>query len=255
MIRTQMNRITRRGALAGSGVLAALAGVARAQPAPAPAAPPPNPAELRLHEDWAYLARYRAENAVDAARPAAERRVVFLGDSITEGWRARRPEFFTGNGFLGRGISGQTSPQMLVRFPFDVAALKPQAVHILAGTNDVAENTGPYDPQATRGWIVAITELARAHGLAVILGAVPPAADFPWRRGLAPAGKIAELNGWMRGYAREHGLGYADYTTVLDDGRGGMRPGLAIDGVHPTPEGYALMEPVALEAVRTALRR
>jgi lysophospholipase L1-like esterase len=250
MTRRNQPGLSRRGVVIGSTLLAGAAAAADAQPAPSM-----DPAEQRLHSDWAWLARYREENAADAARPATERRVVFLGDSITEGWRAKRSDFFVTNGFIGRGISGQTSPQMLVRFQADVAALKPRAVHILAGTNDVAGNTGPFDPEATRGWITAIAELAKAQRIQPILGAIPPAADFPWRPGLGPAGKIRGLNEWMRGYAHDHGFVFADYTAVLDDGSGGMRPGLAYDGVHPTPDGYAAMEPVALKAAEAALRR
>lgn len=245
---------SRRCAIIGAGLLAAAASRAGAQAAaPTSSATPVDPAELRLHTDWAWLGRYRDENALDLARPPQARRVVFLGDSITQGWREKRPGFFTDHGFLGRGISGQTTPQMLVRFAVDVAALKPRALHLLAGTNDVAGNTGPFDPAATRAWIASIAGLARASGLKVILGAIPPAADFPWRTGLAPAPKIAALNGWLSELARQEGYVFADYTSVLDDGSGAMRPGLASDGVHPTPEGYAAMEPVALKAVDAAL--
>ncbi len=142
---------------------------------------------------------------------------------------------------------------MLVRLWPDVVALKPAAVHILAGVNDIAQNAGSYDPAATRANLQAMSVLAQASGIKVILGAVTPVAEFPWRPGLGPTAKVAVLNAWLRTYAAEHGATVADYTRVLDDGAGGMKPGLAYDGVHPTREGYAAMEPVALAAIASAL--
>jgi lysophospholipase L1-like esterase len=209
--------------------------------------------EVRLHTDWGYRERYRADDAIVLAAPPAARRVVFLGDSITEGWTGMHPGFFTANGFVGRGIGGQTSPQMLVRFRQDVIGLLPEAVHIMAGTNDIAENTGPYDPQATQGFIASMAELAKVHGIRVILATVPPAGEFFWHPGLSPAEKIRTLNAWIRDYAVSNGFTYADYTTILDNGSGAMRPGLASDGVHPTLDGYTVMEPIALQSVATAL--
>jgi lysophospholipase L1-like esterase len=257
--------LSRRHTLVGAGLLAAVAGSAAAQPAQPPSTAPTAPtgpsqtdldaAEVRLRNDWAYLARYRDQNPIDAARPAQQRRVVFLGDSITLAWPARRPAFFTDNGFLGRGISGQTTPQMLVRFMADVAALKPAAVHLMAATNDVAGNTGPYDPKLTCDTFTAIGDLAKANRIRMIVGAVPPTAEFPWRRDLAPGPRIQALNAWLRDWAKARGFVFADYTSVLDDGTGAMRPGLAYDGVHPTPAGYDAMIPVALAAVKTALGR
>ena len=211
------------------------------------------PEEARLRTDWPFLQRYAAENAVDRDLPAERRRVVFIGDSITQGWRDVHPAFFTDNGFLGRGIGGQVTAQMLVRFWPDVVALKPAAVHILAGVNDIAQNAGPYDLAATQANLRAMTALAQASGIAVILGTILPVAEFPWRPGLGPTAKVRTLNAWLTAYAAEHGAVLADYTPVLDDGTGGMKPGLAYDGVHPTREGYAVMEPVALAAVASAL--
>jgi lysophospholipase L1-like esterase len=240
-------------ALAASGL--ALGERALAQtPALAPApAPVDAAAELRLHVDWPWLARYRQANAVDAALPPQRRRVVFLGDSITQGWFDKHPDFFTGHGFLGRGIGGQTTAQMLARFWPDVIALQPAAVHVLAGTNDIAGNTGPYDPAATADNIRAMAALARANGVKVIWGAVTPAATYPWRPALRPDLEIPRLNAWLSAFARAQGQGFADYAAVLDDGRAGMKPGLAYDQVHPTLEGYAVMEPVALKAVNAVL--
>ncbi len=241
--------LDRRALLAAS---LAVPGLALAQTA---APPSLGPEELRLRTDWPFLQRYAAENATDKALPPERRRVVFIGDSITQGWRDARPDFFVGNGFLGRGIGGQVTAQMLVRFWPDVIALKPAAVHILAGINDIAQNAGPYAPAAAQANLQAMTVLAQANGIAAILATVTPAAEFPWRPGLGPVAKVAALNAWLRSYATERGAILADYTRVLDDGAGGMRPGLAFDGVHPTREGYAAMEPVTLAAVAAALAR
>jgi len=243
--------LDRRSLLAGG--LAAVPGLALAQTATAP--PAPSPEDLRLRTDWPFLQRYAAENAVDRDLPAERRRVVFIGDSITQGWRDKHPAFFTDNGFLGRGIGGQVTAQMLVRFWPDVVALKPAAVHILAGINDIAQNAGPYDLAATQANLQAMTTLAQANGVAVILATVTPALDFPWRPGLGPVAKVRALNAWLKAYAAERGAVLADYTAVLDDGAGGMKPGLAYDGVHPTGEGYAAVEPVTLAAIASALVR
>lgn len=239
-----------RRALLAAGL--AVPGLALAQTA-APSGPTPE--ELRLHTDWPFLQRYAAENAADRDLPVERRRVVFIGDSITQGWRDSHPAFFADNGLLGRGIGGQVTAQMLVRFWPDVVALKPAAVHILAGVNDIAQNAGPYDPAATQADLQAMTVLAQASGIAVILGAVTPVAEFPWRPGLGPTAKVRTLNAWLSSYAAQRGAVLADYTRVLDDGAGGMKTGLAYDGVHPTREGYAVMEPVALAAIASALRR
>ena len=241
-------RLSRRALLAAG---LAAPGLASAQ---AVGTPSPNAeAEVRLHTDWPFLQRYAAENAADRDLPAERRRVVFIGDSITQGWRDSHPAFFTDHGLIGRGIGGQVTAQMLVRFWPDVIALKPAAVHILAGVNDVAENAGPYDPGATRANLQAMTVLAQAGGVRVILATVTPVAEFPWKPGLGPTAKVAALNAWLRTWAAERGATLADYTSVLDDGRGGMKLGLAYDGVHPTREGYAAMEPVTLDAVARAL--
>ncbi len=198
------------------------------------------------------MARYQAD---DEALTASGRRpqVVFMGDSITEGWRSRVPGFFR-EGLVDRGISGQTSPQMLVRFRQDVIALRPRAVHIMMGTNDIAGNTGPMTLEQTEDNFRSMNELARANGVCVILAAIPPAAGFPWRPGLETAEPIRRLNAWIRDYAAHTGAVYADYTAVLDDGQGGMKPGLAFDGVHPTETGYAAMAPVAEQAIARSLR-
>jgi acyl-CoA thioesterase I len=210
-------------------------------------------AELeRLRTDWAQLSQYRDENRRLPLPGAAGPRVVFLGDSLTQSWD------LAGLGLdkvevLNRGISGQTTPQMLVRFRQDVVSLRPAVVHILAGTNDLAGNTGPTTLEAIEDNLSSMVEIAEANHIRVVLGAVLPALDYPWRPGLHPAPRIVALNDWLRGYARQHELVYADYYSALVDARGGFKPELADDGVHPNRAGYAVMNPIAREAVRQAL--
>ena len=255
-----MVEMARRTVLSGS-LVAGLAGpsLVRAQgPSPPPwtiqAAPIGSPAdEQRIHTDWAQLGQYREDDHRVAQLPATERRVVFLGDSITRGWIVSRPEFFIANGFVDRGISGQTTPQMLVRFRQDVVALAPAAVHIMAGTNDVAENAGPFDPVATTNNLLSMVELARMHRIRIVLATIPPASAFPWRTVPEPASKIRVLNDWLAAYAKVNSFAFADYTPVLDNGEGAMRPGLSYDGVHPTRAGYQAMEQITLRAVASAL--
>ena len=174
-----------------------------------------------------------------------------MGDSITDNWIDADPSLFT-DGLVDRGISGQTTPQMLVRFREDVIALKPKAVHIMAGTNDIAGNTGAATMATVQGNIETMAELAQAHGIRVILASVPPAAAFKWSPDKRPVPQIRALNEWLRGYARRRGFSYVDYYAALATPEGAMKPGLASDGVHPTPAGYAVMRPLALAAVRRA---
>lgn len=198
--------------------------------------------ERRRLTDFAWLARYADDNArlLAAGTPV---KLVFMGDSITQGWRDKRPAFFP-DGRVNRGIGGQTTPQMVLRMMADVIALKPRAVHIMAGTNDIAGNTGPMTAAMTHDNLAAMATLARANGIAVLLGAVPPAANYPWRPGLDTVTPIIAVNRWLANYAAQHGATFVDYHTALQDGAGGMRPGLAYDGVHPTEAGYATMEQV-----------
>jgi lysophospholipase L1-like esterase len=177
-----------------------------------------------------------------------------MGDSITEGWLNARPEFFAGRPFVDRGISGQTTPQMLVRFRQDVIALKPAVVHIMAGINDIAGNTGPTTQEAIRNNLRSMAELARANGIAVVLASVLPANQFPWRPGAKPGPEVVALNDWIRAYAAENGHVYVDYWAATHDGALGMKPEYAYDGVHPTAAGYAAMEPLALRAIEEAAR-
>src|SRR5206468_10744884 len=169
--------------------------------------------------------------------------IVFMGDSITEGWMDKRRGFFTSSR-IDRGIGGQTSSQMVLRMYSDVVALKPKAVHIMAGTNDIAGNTGPMTAEMSENNIRAMVDIAKRHGIRVLVASIPPAASFPWRPGLETKKPIAQLNAWLRSFARETGAGWVDYRPVLDDGTGAMKPGLASDGVHPTEAGYDAMATV-----------
>lgn len=169
--------------------------------------------------------------------------IVFLGDSITEGWMDKRPGFFK-LGRIDRGIGGQTSSQMLLRMMSDVVALKPRAVHIMAGTNDIAGNTGAMTAEMTQDNLTAMVDIAKRHQIRVLLASIPPAGAFPWRPGLETRKPIAAMNRWIRQFARGSGSILIDYWPVLDDGTGAMKRGLAVDGVHPTGEGYDAMATV-----------
>ena len=189
-------------------------------------------------EDWADLCRYRAADAALTRHP----RVVLMGDSITDFWRQGDPALFASGAVADRGISGQTTPQMLVRFWPDVIALQPRVVQILAGTNDIAGNTGPTTEQDFKDNIMAMVELARAHHIRVLLGSIPPAVSFWWASPrYRPAAQIRRLNGWLRGYARANGLGFIDYYARLSTPAGAFRPELSNDGVHPNQAGYKVM--------------
>jgi lysophospholipase L1-like esterase len=225
---------------------------------------PPTPEQLaerhrqedeRLRTDWPGLRRYQAANAELGAPKAGERRVVFMGNSITDGWARHFPAMFPGKPYVGRGISGQTTPQMLVRFRQDVVALKPAAVVILAGVNDIAGNTGPSTPEMIQDNVASMVEIARANGIRVVLSSVLPAYDFPWKPGMAPAAKIVALNAWLKQYAASHGAVYLDYHSAMRDERDGLRAELTYDGVHPNEAGYRVMAPLAERAIAEALRK
>jgi lysophospholipase L1-like esterase len=209
----------------------------------------------RLRNDWAGLRRYRAANDSLRAPAPGERRVVFYGNSITDSWARHFPAMFPGKPYVGRGISGQTTPQMLVRFHQDVVALRPAVVVILAGTNDIAGNTGPSTLAMIQDNLEAMTEIARAHGIRVVLASVLPVYDYPWRRGLEPAPTIIALNAWMKRYAESVGETYLDYHTAMADARGGLPASLSYDGVHPSEAGYRVMAPLAEAAITAALSR
>jgi lysophospholipase L1-like esterase len=193
--------------------------------------------QRRAQQDWPGLCRYSADNASVAARSNPPR-VVFIGDSITENWAQADPSLFGGE-FINRGIGGQTTAQMLVRFRADVVALRPKVVHILGGTNDVAGNAGPTSPKDFQNQIMSMVEIAQANGITVILGSVPPAAT--WRQQVKPTPIIASLNTWLRNYADSKKLGYIDYFTSLAGPSGELRTDLGNDGVHPNRSGYAVM--------------
>lgn len=209
--------------------------------------------EEQLRNDWAELKRYRDDDAKVAPLAKGENRVVFMGDSITDGWIRRAPEFFQGKPYLDRGISGQTSPQMLVRFRQDVVNLHPKVVVILSGTNDIAGNTGPATPEMIQDNLASMVDLARANGIKVVLSSITPSDDFWWNPGTKPAHRIAEMNTLIKAYAAEHRLVYLDYYSAMVDDNGGMKREFTGDGVHPNPEGYALMGKLAEKAIAAAL--
>jgi lysophospholipase L1-like esterase len=205
-------------------------------------------------QDWPDLARYAADNAKLPPPAAGENRVVFMGDSITDAWIKRSPAFFEGKAHIDRGISGQTTPQMLIRFRPDVIALMPKVVVILAGTNDIAGNTGPMTLEMIEDNISSMAELAQAHGISVVLSSVMPVCDYirpqTERR---PPGKIIALNEWMKDYCVKHKLVYLDYYSETIDDQKMFKKEITYDGLHPNEAGYAVMEPLAEKAIAEAL--
>lgn len=214
--------------------------------------------DLRLR-DWANLARYREANR--ALAPAPEGRVVFMGDSITDSWpQSRFGTFFEGKPYLGRGISGQTTPQMLVRFRQDVIDLEPRVVVILAGTNDIAGNTGPMTDQEIQGNLMSMAELAKANGIRVILASITPVSEYhvqpnrPPQTTVRPMSRIRAINSWMQSYAASAGHIYLDYFAAMVDDSGLLRADLSADDLHPNAKGYAIMAPLADAAIQRALK-
>ena len=227
----------------------------------APRPPPPTPAEMAAYQkmqtdqrasDWANLCYFRAENATLAGGAVPADRVVFMGDSITQLWGIAEPQHF-GPVRVNRGISGQTTPQMLLRFKQDVLGLKPAAVHILAGVNDIAGNTGPTTLEDIKNNITSMVELAKAHGVAVILATPLPAAKFNWAPQMQPGPTVIAYAEWVRRYAVEQNIVLADYYPVLATPDGALKPELGPDGVHPNKVGYALMAPILDAAIAEAL--
>jgi lysophospholipase L1-like esterase len=210
---------------------------------------------LRTKNDWPNFARYREANEKLGLPAASESRVVFMGNSITDGWIRSSPEFFAGKAYVDRGISGQTTPQMLVRFRADVINLKPKLVLILGGTNDIAGNTGPSTLEMIEDNIASMAELAKANGIKVILCSILPVYDYPWKPGLEPAEKIVTVNKWMKEYAAKNGCEYLDYFSAVVDDRKGMKTEYSKDGVHPNKEGYKVMEVLAEAAIKKALKK
>lgn len=207
-----------------------------------------------ISQDWANLEKYKSANLALPELKDGKNRVVFMGNSITEGWVSIRPDFFNDNPFVGRGISGQTTPQMLIRMRQDVLNLDPSVVVILAGTNDIAGNTGPMTLEEIMGNIKSMAELADANGIKVILSSVLPAFDYPWKPGLEPNIKIPALNKMIAAYSKTKGYYYLDYFSEMADDRNGLPKKYAEDEVHPTELGYSVMEPLLLEAIRETLK-
>jgi len=208
--------------------------------------------ELNETNDWPNLRRYRSENA--QLKPEKDR-VVFMGNSITDAWINVSPDFFKKHpSYLDRGISGQTTPQMLIRFRQDVIDLHPKVVLILAGFNDIAGNTGPSTLDMIENNFASMAQLAKANGIKVILCSVLPAYDIPWRAGIEPIQKIIDLNKWIKDFAHKNNFIYLNYYSAMVDERKGLPAKYSKDGVHPTAAGYAVMEPLAVSAIARALK-
>lgn len=207
-----------------------------------------------MAQDWPNLGKYAQANLELSAPSPDENRVVFMGNSITEMWGGANPEFFTDNNYVNRGIGGQTTPQMLLRFRQDVIDLQPKVVVILAGTNDIAGNTGPMTLGQIRDNILGMVELANANNIKPIVCSVLPAYDYPWRPGLNPNIKIPKLNALLKELAKEKGAIYLDYFTAMADDRNGLPTELTTDEVHVTKEGYNIMEKMVKESIQQALK-
>jgi lysophospholipase L1-like esterase len=219
-------------------------------------------AETKL-KDWPALARYHDANSTTAAPSGNEDRVVFMGDSITDSWQSPKyGGFFPGKPYIDRGISGQTTPQMLIRFRPDVIALHPKVVVILAGTNDIAGNTGPMTLQAIEDNLMSMFDLAHANGIRVVFASILPISDYEKTKDgqpiihskQRPPEQIAALNSWMKTYAKGHGGVYLDYFSAMADDKGFLREELSEDGLHPNKKGYEIMAPLAEQAIAAALK-
>jgi lysophospholipase L1-like esterase len=217
--------------------------------------------DVRLR-DWPNVARYREANRSLKAPGAGESRVVFMGDSITDGWQQPRyGGFFPGKPYVDRGISGQTTPQMLLRFRPDVIDLSPKVVVILAGTNDIAGNTGPMTNEEIQGNLASMSELAHAHNIRVVLASVTPVSNYHVASPASvpqttarPMARIRTLNEWIKSYAASHGDVYLDYFSAMTDASGLLRTELSEDDLHPNAKGYAVMAPLAEAAIAPALK-
>lgn len=211
--------------------------------------------QLSYAQDWPNLRKFQTENERLGPPESDEKRIVFMGNSITEGWKNIRPGFFEGTAYVNRGIGGQTTPQMLLRFKQDVIDLKPMAVVILAGINDIAENTGPSTIKMITDNIFSMAELAKAHDIKVIICSVLPAADFPWRPGMEPASKVEELNKALKSYSAKNKITYVDYFSAMVNDSNGLKTELGTDGVHPNKAGYLIMEPILEKGIAEALKQ
>ena len=206
-------------------------------------------------QDWANLSKYREDNAKLALASSSENRIVFMGNSITEGWKTFHPEFFSGKPYINRGISGQTTPQMLLRFRADVINLNPELVIILAGTNDIAGNTGPSSIEMIAHNIISMAELAMINDIKIILCSVLPVYDYTWKPGLNPVRKISALNEIIRDYAQNNGIMYLDYYSSMVDDRKGLTEDYTYDGVHPNKLGYIIMESLLETVIDVTLEK
>jgi len=206
-------------------------------------------------QDWPQLKRYEVENEKLKTQPIPKGRVVFLGNSITDSWINNSPDFFENNHYLDRGISGQTSPQMLVRFRQDVIDLHPQAVVIECGTNDIAGNTGPSTVEMIEDNIKSMVELAKANRIKVLLGSVLPSNKFWWAPKVEPADSIIKLNAWIKQYCKDNKCIYVDYYSALVDEVKGLKKEYGPDGVHPNKEGYTVMERIVSSALKKVLKK
>ena len=274
-----MNRINPRNAFFAAAALAALVAAsslaaqepgnvpetkappaAQAAPATPPAptaeqvAPAPKANDEQNKAAWARPDKYKEADLALGPPAADEDRVVFMGDSITEAWHFTGPQgSFNGKPYVNRGVSGQATPHMLIRFQQDVIALQPKVVVILAGTNDIGGNAGPMTLEQTEANLATMAELATANHIRVVLCSVLPALDFPWHHGQVPAPKIVALNDWIKAYAAEKGYVYVDFHSAMKDEHDGLPPMLSRDGVHPLPAGYAVMTPLVEEGIKKAL--
>lgn len=233
-------------------------------PAPSVSPVPPTSPQMQMQlsrdekilHDWPNLSRYREENASVPPPGASENRVVFMGDSITDAWGRTRGKFFPGQPYINRGISGQTTPQMLIRFRPDVINLKPKAVVILAGTNDIAGNTGPESLADIEGNVASMVQLAQANNIRVILASVMPVCDYikpqTERR---PPDQIIALNRWIKDFSEKANLIYLDYYSALLDDHKMLKQDLTYDGLHPNDAGYEVMSPLASAAIAKALAK
>lgn len=205
--------------------------------------------------EFANFKKYAQQNASLTSTKANADRVVFMGNSITEGWINARPSFFETNPYIDRGISGQTTSQMLLRFRRDVIDLHPKVVVFLAGINDIAENTGPIALKDVYGNIISMVELAQSNNIQPVICSVLPSNNFPWRPSIKPADKVIELNKMLLAYADKNNIVYVDYYKAMVNDQKGLSPDLAEDGVHPTSKGYAIMEPLVVKGIQKALKK
>jgi lysophospholipase L1-like esterase len=206
-------------------------------------------------QDWPNLSRYEKENKLLPKPLPGENRVVFMGNSITEEWKKFDSGFFADRNYINRGISGQTSSQMLVRFRQDVILLEPKVVVISAGTNDIAENTGPISLENILNNIIAMCDMAKANNIKVVLTSVLPAKTFSWKKQIEPAPRIIALNNMIKDYATSKNFVYVDYHSAMATHDGGMRSSFSKDGVHPNLMGYKVMQPLVVHGISKALRR